>query len=87
MNAARRYAARLTTASELPGARVWRRRAWLSLHWPDLAQLPHETSVSSQVCVHVAQECGHSTARYSAFLPEHSPSLAQWAHDVDLSLQ
>jgi len=41
---------------------------------PAFAQEAQETSVSSQVRVHVAHECGQSTAKYSELLPVHSPA-------------
>jgi len=59
----------------------------LLLQSPCFAHAAHDTSVSSHVSVHVAHECGQSTERYSALAPVHSPSLAQAAQDVDLSLQ
>ena len=57
------------------------------LQSPCLAHAAHDTSVSSQVSVHVAHECGQRTARYSELAPEHSPSLAHCEHEMDLSLQ
>ena len=54
---------------------------------PFLAHAGQDTSVSSHVRVQVPQECGQSSAKYSLFAPLHSPSFAQPAHELDLSLQ
>ena len=59
----------------------------LASHSPCVAQLPHDASVSLHECVQVPHERGQISAMYLAFSPEHSPSRAQLAQSVRLSLQ
>ena len=60
-------------------------KSTLRVHSPASAHAGHELSMSRQVCVHAAHECGQSFLMWSPF--SHSPFLAQLAHDSSESLQ